>query len=140
MALAEEFSISEDAVRRDLRALAAEGKCKRVYGGALPLSVKGGDSFQQRLGSDAKEKDALARAALPLLAGAKTIFLDNGTTNLALARDIHADRSLTLRQTLSPSRQHFWNKRTAGSSRSEERSIANKQPPSARRPSEKPSA
>jgi DeoR/GlpR family transcriptional regulator of sugar metabolism len=28
--LAEEFQISEDAIRRDLRALAAEGRCKRV--------------------------------------------------------------------------------------------------------------
>ncbi|WP_271025209.1 DeoR family transcriptional regulator [Rhizobium sp. RCAM05973] len=36
--LAVEFNVSEDAVRRDLRALAAEGKCRRVYGGALPFS------------------------------------------------------------------------------------------------------
>jgi DeoR/GlpR family transcriptional regulator of sugar metabolism len=28
-ALAKEFLVSEDAIRRDLRALAAEGKCKR---------------------------------------------------------------------------------------------------------------
>jgi DeoR/GlpR family transcriptional regulator of sugar metabolism len=41
-ALAEEFLVSEDAVRRDLRALAAEGKCKRVYGGAIPLPPEGG--------------------------------------------------------------------------------------------------
>jgi DeoR/GlpR family transcriptional regulator of sugar metabolism len=37
-ALALEFDVSEDAIRRDLRALAAEGRCRRVYGGALPLS------------------------------------------------------------------------------------------------------
>jgi len=36
-ALALEFDVSEDAIRRDLRALAAEGRCRRVYGGALPL-------------------------------------------------------------------------------------------------------
>ena len=36
--LAEEFSVSPDAIRRDLRALAAEGRCRRVYGGALPIS------------------------------------------------------------------------------------------------------
>ena len=36
--LALEFGVSEDAIRRDLRALAAEGVCQRVYGGALPLS------------------------------------------------------------------------------------------------------
>ncbi len=37
-ALAKEFLVSDDAIRRDLRALAAEGKCKRVYGGGLPIS------------------------------------------------------------------------------------------------------
>src|SRR5690349_184638 len=36
-ALATEFGVSEDAIRRDLRALAAEGRCRRVYGGALPV-------------------------------------------------------------------------------------------------------
>ncbi|HEX8786620.1 MAG TPA: DeoR family transcriptional regulator, partial [Telluria sp.] len=30
--LALEFGVSEDAIRRDLRALAAEGRCRRVYG------------------------------------------------------------------------------------------------------------
>jgi DeoR/GlpR family transcriptional regulator of sugar metabolism len=39
-ALAKEFLVSEDAIRRDLRALAAEGKCKRVYGGGLPMESR----------------------------------------------------------------------------------------------------
>ena len=30
------YATSEDTIRRDLRALAAEGRCRRVYGGALP--------------------------------------------------------------------------------------------------------
>jgi DeoR/GlpR family transcriptional regulator of sugar metabolism len=33
--LAEAFEVSEDSIRRDLRELAAQGLCKRVYGGAL---------------------------------------------------------------------------------------------------------
>ena len=37
--LAKEFLVSEDAIRRDLRALAAEHKCKRVYGFGLPPAV-----------------------------------------------------------------------------------------------------
>lgn len=36
--LAVEFNVSEDAIRRDLRALAAQGRCRRVYGGALPIT------------------------------------------------------------------------------------------------------
>ncbi len=33
--LAQEFRVSEDSIRRDLRDLAAQGLCRRVYGGAL---------------------------------------------------------------------------------------------------------
>lgn len=94
-ALAEEFLVSEDAVRRDLRALAAEGKCKRVYGGALPISPEG-VSIEYRLLNDPQGKRALSLAALSLLAETSTVFLDSGSTNLALAREIPLDRSLTV--------------------------------------------
>ena len=36
--VAADLSLSEDSVRRDLRELAAEGRCHRVYGGAVPAS------------------------------------------------------------------------------------------------------
>ena len=36
--IAERLGLSDDSVRRDLRELAAEGLCQRVYGGALPAS------------------------------------------------------------------------------------------------------
>src|SRR5580698_10140066 len=94
-ALAEEFLISEDAVRRDLRALAAEGKCKRLYGGAMPLSPQGGP-LEHRVLNAVHEKRALSLAALSLLSEASTVFLDSGSTNLALAREIPLDRPLTV--------------------------------------------
>jgi DeoR/GlpR family transcriptional regulator of sugar metabolism len=93
-ALAKEFLVSEDAIRRDLRALAAEGKCKRVYGGGLPISPD--VPFEHRLLNDSKEKRALALAALTLVSEASTVFLDSGSTNLALAREMPPDRSLTI--------------------------------------------
>src|SRR6202020_1253160 len=94
-ALAKEFLVSEDAIRRDLRALAAEGKCKRVYGGGLPISPEG-VLLEHRLLNDSKEKRALALAALSLVSEASTVFLDCGSTNLALAREMPPDRSLTI--------------------------------------------
>ena len=36
--LAAELGVAEDSLRRDLRELAADGLCQRVYGGALPAS------------------------------------------------------------------------------------------------------
>ena len=83
-ALAQEFGVSEDAIRRDLRALAQEGLCQRVYGGALPLSPAS-TPIEVRSGEDAARKRALARAALGLIAQGQTIFLDTGSTTLQLA-------------------------------------------------------
>lgn len=82
-ALAKEFGVSEDAVRRDLRALAQEGLCHRVYGGALPLSPAS-TPIEVRSGEDAARKRALARAAVGLIAKGQTIFLDTGSTVLQL--------------------------------------------------------
>jgi DeoR/GlpR family transcriptional regulator of sugar metabolism len=42
--LAQEFQVSEDTIRRDLRELAAAGQCIRVYGGALPVPPTSGAS------------------------------------------------------------------------------------------------
>jgi DeoR/GlpR family transcriptional regulator of sugar metabolism len=56
-ALAEEFGISEDAIRRDLRSLAAEGLCRRVYGGALPV-VEGAKAMAERVGEDVHRKQS----------------------------------------------------------------------------------
>lgn len=83
-ALAQEFHLSEDAIRRDLRALAAQGLCRRVYGGALPLSPAG-TPISVRAGEDGARKRALASAAVALLRPGQTIFLDAGSTTLHLA-------------------------------------------------------
>ena len=61
-ALAQEFDVSEDAIRRDLRALAAEGRCRRVYGGALPVTP-GTQPMFARIDESRGRKEALARRA-----------------------------------------------------------------------------
>lgn len=91
--LARDFETSEDTIRRDLRALAAAGRCRRVYGGALPASPSRGPvSSRARFAATAKEAlgGALARLVLPGM----TVFLDAGTTNLAAARALAASPDL----------------------------------------------
>lgn len=88
--LAAEFGVSEDAIRRDLRALADEGICQRVYGGALPLSPASGP-ITARMRDDPSEKNQLARRVLGLLKQGETVFLDSSSTNLLLARLIPPD-------------------------------------------------
>jgi DeoR/GlpR family transcriptional regulator of sugar metabolism len=94
-ALAVEFGISEDAIRRDLRALAAEGRCRRVYGGALPLLPASIPMFA-RIDEFRERKEALARAALPLIRRGALLFLDSGSTNLALVAFLPEDFELTV--------------------------------------------
>ena len=82
-ALALEFDVSEDAIRRDLRALAAEGRCRRVYGGALPLA-KAAAPMWARMEEGRDRKHALGRKAAALIRPGQLVFLDSGSTNLAL--------------------------------------------------------
>ena len=91
--LAQEFGVSSDAIRRDLRALAREGACRRVYGGALPLSPAS-SPVQVRSGEDAVRKRALAGSAVALLQPGQTIFLDLGSTNVHLAHCLPRGRGL----------------------------------------------
>jgi len=93
--LAVEFSVSEDAIRRDLRALAAEGRCRRVYGGALPVS-SGWLPMAARIGEGRERKQALARAAAATIEPGEFIFLDSGSTNLALTEYLAEDAELTV--------------------------------------------
>jgi DeoR/GlpR family transcriptional regulator of sugar metabolism len=94
-ALAVEFGVSEDAIRRDLRALAAQGRCRRVYGGALPL-LPATVPMTARIDESRERKAALARAALPLIQRGELLFLDSGSTNLALVALLPEDFELTV--------------------------------------------
>jgi DeoR/GlpR family transcriptional regulator of sugar metabolism len=91
--LAEEFSVTEDVIRRDLRTLAAAGLCRRVYGGALPLA-QGIVPFADRRDADVVRKRALARAAMSLIDPGTLIFLDNGSTNVIVAEELPCDCEL----------------------------------------------
>ncbi|MCQ8240449.1 DeoR/GlpR family DNA-binding transcription regulator [Rhizosaccharibacter radicis] len=83
------FGVSEDTVRRDLRDLAEAGLCRRVHGGAMPLSPQPrGIAERSRLAPERKQR--LARRAAALVRDAVLpgglLFLDAGSTNLAVAR------------------------------------------------------
>ncbi len=81
--LARIYETSEDTIRRDLRTLAAEGRCRRVYGGALAAS---GAAVSVRAGIAAAAKAALGAALARLVEPGMTVFIDAGTTTLACAQ------------------------------------------------------
>ncbi|GAB2861776.1 DeoR/GlpR family DNA-binding transcription regulator [Actinocorallia aurea] len=93
--VAAELGISEDSVRRDLRDLAAEGLCHRVYGGALPVSPAVADyAARQAVTPDGKRRVAAAAAAL--IRPDSAVILDGGTTALAVAEALPPELACTV--------------------------------------------
>jgi DeoR/GlpR family transcriptional regulator of sugar metabolism len=93
--LAAELGVTEDSLRRDLRELAAAGRCQRVYGGALPVSPAIADyAARQELTPASKRR--VARRAAQLVAPGCTVILDGGTTTLQVARALPPDLQATV--------------------------------------------
>jgi DeoR/GlpR family transcriptional regulator of sugar metabolism len=89
--LAEHVGVSTSTVRRDLTQLQREGRIARTYGGALVREVFHERSFNESAGLNAEAKAAIATAAAELVPAEGSVFLDAGTTCLALAH-VLADR------------------------------------------------
>jgi DeoR/GlpR family transcriptional regulator of sugar metabolism len=85
--LAHELGTSEDTIRRDLRALARDGRLRRVHGGALPAAAADGD-LQARAAIAPDDKIALGRAGAALVHDGHVVILDGGTTALQVARHL----------------------------------------------------
>ena len=93
--LAQELGVSEHTIRRDLQELSREGVCKRVYGGAVSISPASG-SFAARNEEGQAGKALLGKAGARLIRDGGCIFIDAGTTNLAVAKAIPPELSLTV--------------------------------------------
>ena len=93
--LAARFSVSEDTARRDLRELAKVGDCRRVYGGAVAIAPNAGPL---RLRNDLlrDEKARLASTAVKLIHSGQSLFIDSGSTNIAIANAIPHSMELTV--------------------------------------------
>jgi DeoR/GlpR family transcriptional regulator of sugar metabolism len=93
--LAQLFEVSEDSIRRDLRELAAQGLCKRVYGGALLPAITV-TPLKQRRAEHSLRKQALARKAISLVKPGHTLLIDAGTTNAAIAAALPSGAGITV--------------------------------------------
>jgi DeoR/GlpR family transcriptional regulator of sugar metabolism len=88
--LAESFGVSEMTVRRDLGALARDGKLERVHGGAVETASEPGFSQIEVERSDIK--DRLGVAAASMVHDGMTVMVDIGTSTLQLARHLHGKK------------------------------------------------
>ncbi|MEK2472021.1 DeoR/GlpR family DNA-binding transcription regulator [Streptomyces noursei] len=100
LSLAEEFRVTAETVRRDLKALDRAGLLRRVHGGAIPAGrLDFEPDLAERDAVAADEKQRIARAALAELPGGDgggSVILDAGTTAARLAAEIPLEAELTV--------------------------------------------
>ncbi|MEB3753373.1 DeoR/GlpR family DNA-binding transcription regulator [Acinetobacter sp. MD2(2019)] len=92
-----ELEISRETARRDMIELEALGVAKRVHGGLVATeSIAVEAPLHIRNTQFAKEKRAIARAAIQHLQSGQTIFLDAGSTTSILAEELRTLSGLTI--------------------------------------------
>lgn len=96
-ALAADFAVTPETVRRDLTALERQGLVRRVHGGAILAERL---SFEPELAArdavQTVEKERIAKAALAEVPASGAVLLDAGTTTVRLAECLPTDRELTV--------------------------------------------
>lgn len=96
--LSEEFQVTDDCIRKDLKTLEKAGRLKRTYGGAIlsedyPLQR----DVIDRKGLNAEKKNIIAQKAYEIIKDNETVFLDISTSNIRLAKLLaHSGRRLTV--------------------------------------------
>ncbi|MFJ5113820.1 DeoR/GlpR family DNA-binding transcription regulator [Streptomyces sp. NPDC088551] len=97
LSLAEEFQVTAETVRRDLKALDRAGLVRRVHGGAIPAGrLDFEPDLAERESTAADEKDRIAHAALAELPEDGSVILDAGSTVARLAAALPLECALTV--------------------------------------------
>ncbi|MCW5221638.1 DeoR/GlpR transcriptional regulator [Verminephrobacter aporrectodeae subsp. tuberculatae] len=94
--LAERFRASHETIRRDLSRLAADGRLRKYHGGATLSEAPAEGAFNARIHEFAREKRAVARRAAALFSAGDSLFIDTGTTTLALAQELARSSGLAI--------------------------------------------
>ncbi|MBO9584010.1 MAG: DeoR/GlpR transcriptional regulator [Flavobacterium sp.] len=93
--LSEYLSVSEDTIRRDLKELSDQGLLKAVRGGAVapsPMPLH----YRKREKHDLENKKIIAEKAISYLKDGQVVFIDGGTTSLALVASFPHHLKLTV--------------------------------------------
>ncbi|MFC9845700.1 DeoR/GlpR family DNA-binding transcription regulator [Streptomyces sp. NPDC060223] len=97
VSLAEEFQVTAETIRRDLKALDRAGLVRRVHGGAIPAGrLDFEPDLAEREYTAADEKDRVAQAAVAELPHDGTVILDAGSTVARLAGAVPLEATLTV--------------------------------------------
>ena len=92
--LANLYHVSMETIRTDLATMANQGLIKKVHGGAKLNESYSEVSVEFKMTKNANEKQKIARKALEYIEDGSTIFLDPGSTTLALAKYLPLKKDL----------------------------------------------
>ena len=94
--LAEALDVSEETVRRTVKALAKSGVVQRVHGGVYLANTEALAPVVTRLGKRPEEKARIAAAAAELIPSGSCVFLDVGSTTAFVAQNLRNHRDMTV--------------------------------------------
>ena len=99
--LSRQFGVSEVTIRKDLRILKERKLLVRVHGGAIMNVRANSDENEERNINfkqlvNARDKEAIGRAAAAHIKEGDTILVDSGTTALQVVRNLNGFRDLTI--------------------------------------------
>lgn len=92
-ALAEKLDVSQATVRQDLTRLENGGFLKRVHGGAV---IDETDDISHRMGINYEIKLKIAKVAAGMIDEGETIFIECGSINALLAKEIANKHGVTI--------------------------------------------
>lgn len=94
--LSKELKVTRETIRRDLYTLEDEGRIKKVHGGAILGNPSGETDYEKRKIENRSEKERIAKTAVSYIEEGDSIYLDYGTTTLALAQEIVKLKNITV--------------------------------------------
>ncbi len=94
--LAVALDVSEETVRRAVKALSESGAVTRVHGGVYLVGAEGDPSYFRRITKHEKEKHRIAVAVTKHVQDEMCLFLDVGTTTAFVAEELRGHSNLTI--------------------------------------------
>lgn len=90
------LSVSDETVRRDIKAMVNKGLVERVHGGVILPDLMHEPAFQKRLAQNAEAKQAIARVAAQQVRDGDSLMMDTGSTTAYVARALSDHHNLLL--------------------------------------------
>lgn len=89
-ALAEQFGVTTETIRRDIDSLTLQGLVSRTYGGAASKSLTAEPNLLQRRERHITERERIGRYAVSLVEPDDVLMIDAGSTTYQFARSLAA--------------------------------------------------